>query len=202
MNFIQRSFLNELKSAPIEVVMMSRKNCHQKGLDSIVVNKCARGCLTRAFFAQENHKMYENFGGTYSPSLGYHDHKYNLTLTELYGTAYNVNVDISLDVGDMNLIEYNSMLQGCGDLELVCTGIDVDYEESAIKRLFLPHNQLHTVAVKRGEKSAWIVEEGVVEKETTNLITHLLPKDISSENLYERFSCKDEIVAMVENFFR
>jgi len=201
MNYLQETFLNSVKNCCEDTLSMSKKSCHQVGLDSIVIRKNPDGSLVRAFFAHENHSMWENSPENPQPSLGYHDHKYDLVLTELYGESYNVNSEINLAAGELNLLRFKSMLDGYERSEIVSSHIAVNCEMEKIGRIFLPYDQLHTVYVPKGKKAAWLVEEGIVKQHTTNLITHLKPEDITDKILYQSFGSKDDIIEMVEEFF-
>ena len=208
MNFIQRMFLKALKEASSDVVMMSRRDCHQLGLDSVVVDKAHDGRLTRAFFAHPSHSMHMN-GSVHTLSLGVHNHQYNINLTKLYGTAYNIgfsddNVEGHSDYSKVRKYKYKSQLGGGGGVQPIYTTEhnlqQVSFEE--ITNNFIHHIELHTVLVNKGEKAAWIVEEGGRVSDETLLYTSQSPSRIAMAGKgYSQFTSKEQVIEMVESFF-
>lgn len=70
-------------------LMLSRKNCHVRGVHSIVLRDLG-GQLVRAFLTSPDHLLHQNTPeGGYS--LGIHDHLYGLTLEGVTGTPCNHN---------------------------------------------------------------------------------------------------------------
>lgn len=108
MNYLQKCFLNSVKNCEEDTLMLSRKNCHQLGLDSIVIENNV-GKLTRAFFAHEHHRMWENINIT-KPSLGIHDHKYNLKLTGLCGDSFNITAKVLLHKKGLFMYKYSPLV--------------------------------------------------------------------------------------------
>ena len=53
MEFLQQCILERISKVPYEVLLMSKKNCHQKGLDSVVLGN-NDGRLTRLFLSHEH----------------------------------------------------------------------------------------------------------------------------------------------------
>lgn len=200
LTFIQQKIIETIASAPDNILLMSRKNCHQKGLDSIVINQDADGRLTRIFLAHSNHSMWKNNVPSIC-SLGIHDHKYNIRLTHVKGVANNITAKVLLHKKGFFKYEYSSMLNGNG-VRGVAVPVGLEYiNKEFIGSIFIPHTELHTVSVPKSEKAAWLVEEGSVVKETTTLITHLQKEDITSQQLYKSFESKQEVLDTVVRFF-
>ena len=208
MNFIQKSFLNTLKAASEDVVLMSRKNCHQMGLDSIVIGKGVDGRLTRAFFAHENHSMHLNSECS-TLSLGIHNHQYNITLTKLDGLAFNLgfednNSDTPPKPNSTYKYRYTSQLTGAGGVSGAPSSNLHNLTQTSFEEITYNHLQyqdLHTVYVHKGEKAAWIVEEGIRMIDETLLYSPHKPTKISRAAYgYQSFTSKEEVVSMVEDF--
>jgi len=206
MNFLQKQFLSALKEAPEQTVLMSRRNCHMEGLDSVVVSVNENGSLVRAFFAHENHKMYPDAKGQWS--IGVHNHKYDLTLSQLSGTSWNRRYSLTgikslmTDSTLNNVYEYSS---GLGK-EMAAVLKDTKYlmheRATEIRQIHIHYTQLHTVEVRKGKKASWLVEEGIVRQETTTLVSHLLPEELLKDTLYQGFESKQEVIDMVGSFWR
>lgn len=208
MNFTQKMFLRALEEAPNEVVMMSRKDCHQLGLDSVVVDKASDGRLTRAFFAHPNHSMYLN-GDVDTLSLGVHNHQYNINLTKLYGTSYNIgfsddNLGYRSKYPRVRKYRYKSQLGGGGGIQPMYSN-EHNLQQTSFEEIttnYIHHSELHTVLVHKGEKAAWIVEEGLRVNDETLLYTSQSPSRIAMAGKgYSKFKSKDQVVDMVEGFF-
>lgn len=208
MNFTQKMFLEALKEAPKEVVMMSRRDCHQLGLDSIVVDKTFDGRLTRAFFAHPHHSMYLN-GSVDTLSLGIHNHQYNIHLTKLYGISYNIgfnddNLKGCSKYSKVRKYRYKSQLDGGGGIHpMYATEHNLQHTSfEEITTNYIHHSDLHTVLVHKGEKAAWIVEEGLKVSDETLLYTSQSPSRIAMAGKgYSKFKSKEQVVDMAEGFF-
>lgn len=206
MNFIQECFLEKLKNASEDIVMMSRKNCHQLHLDSVVIDRKVDGRLTRAFFAHEGHSMYLN-DNLNQMSLGVHNHQYSIHLTKLSGYAVNVLCEDDSEAKEeshyITKYKYNSMLGGGSGVHPLHTkvhGLRVVCGDP-ITFNFLHHSDLHTVWVQEGCKASWIVEEGHKVKDETVLYSPYGPSRINNiGNRYQKFESKEEVVDMVERF--
>ena len=201
MNYLQRSFLASVKACDESTLMLSRKDCHQLGLDSIVIEN-NDGRLTRAFFAHEHHRMWENINIS-KPSLGIHDHKYDLRLTGLCGNSFNITAKVLLHKKGMFMYKYSP--EWVGGIGLNGKAIPCSLEVVSrveIGVVDIPSNTLHTVMVPVNKKAAWIVEEGTLVKQETTLITNIKREDFNLSGLYSPFKSKDEIISMVETFLK
>lgn len=201
-----------IRNADDDALLMSRRNCHVKGLHSLVF-KNDDGMLSRMFMTTPDHEMHENFNlETGDFSLGVHDHKYDLSLVGVKGRAVNLEfmrveddlVAMSDSPDEIRLprpvkekflyrkhayTSTNKMSepiiinQGGRNLKLFA------YEN--INRLFIRHTTLHTVYVPKGEKACWIVYEGKVEQETTNLYTNRPISETSGS--YDLFDSAEDV---------
>ena len=151
-----------------EDLNQSLRNCHVLGLHSIVLRNFG-GRLTRAFFTSSNHEMHLNLDPSLWLSLGIHNHLYNLDITTISGTPYNVSFEET--EGDYNVDQYTYQSKIAG-------GRGAAYNKAAclemsgitlIDKLHIPHEALHTVFVPRGQMACWLVQEGVKVKDTTKL---------------------------------
>lgn len=201
MDYLQKCFLNSVKNCEEDTLMLSRKNCHQLGLDSIVIENNV-GKLTRAFFAHEHHSMWENINVT-KPSLGIHDHKYDLKLTRLYGNSFNITAKVLLHRKGMFMYKYSPEWVGGTGIngKAIPCSLEV-ISKVNIGVIDILSDTLHTVMVPMHKKAAWIVEEGSTAKQETTLITNVKREDFNLNGLYLPFESKDEIVNMVEEFLK
>lgn len=196
--------LNNLDSIPDSTLMMSYKNCHIDGLHSIVLNN-NMGKLTRFFYVDKSHTMHKNLGTTML-SLGVHDHKYDLTLTNLFGRAINVNFSVKQVIfpnkGNVSSYTFSDgKATQCGEVMYTSrTRLNQENIECLTNSpLFIDKDSLHTVYVPKDEAAAWLVEEGDEIKNHTTLYTNSpVTKSISH---YERFSSADEVRKFIRDIF-
>lgn len=189
--------LQLLDSATDADLMLSRKNCHIRGLHSIVL-KNDQGRLTRAFFTTPDHRMHENTldGGL---ALGIHSHLYDITLECISGKFCNHNYTKALEAGSTLFYGFDStpenkvLKPGLHPLRL--TSFQWLYPED--KPIFMNSEDLHTVYVQEGEMASWLVLEGAQEKLVSQL--YCLTKDPLCT--YQRFAIADQVRAFVKQFF-
>lgn len=72
-----------------ETLLLSRKHCHAKNVSSLVF-KNNNGRLSRCFLTWDGHELAENVIGGKMP-VGIHSHYYDLTISHVCGTIYNLN---------------------------------------------------------------------------------------------------------------
>ena len=194
--------LTNLDSIPDSTLMMSYKNCHVAGLHSIVLNN-NMGKLTRFFCADKTHNMHKNLSNLMF-SLGVHDHKYDLTLTNLFGRAINVNFSVEqVEFPNKGNVSFHTFSDGKatrGDTYIPRALLkQTTLECLSDKPMFIDKDSLHTVYVPKGEPAAWLVEEGEEVKDFTRLYTNT---PVISENTnYQRFSDANEVREFIRNIF-
>lgn len=187
-----------LEQTPDDVLMMSRRNMHISGLDSIVLAKRLDGRLIRMYVCRTN--VLESNGLYGHPLvLGIHDHRYSLCLHYIHGVVRNI-VFRAFGAGEAQsrlLDEYSFSPFNSA------TGPAVDYKGRALvtpidwvslsdlnPTVSMPHFRLHTVQVKFD--SAWMVEETqLYPQKTTMLYTEGAPK--LGDDLYQEFSNPREV---------
>lgn len=187
-----------LEQTPDDVLMMSRKNMHIAGMDSIVLAKRLDGRLVRMYVCRTN--VLENNGLYGHPLvLGIHDHRYSLNLHYIRGIVRNLTFK-TFGYGDCQsrlLDEYKfspfNSPTGPGAVyngKSVVTPMDWVTLADVNPTQFMAHSTLHTVQVKFD--SAWLVEETkLYPQKTTMLYTEGAPK--LGEDLYQEFSNPREV---------
>ena len=150
------------------VLLKSRFNCHIKGLHSVPIRE-TNGRLTRIFFTDTDHVMHKN-GNLSTMSLGAHNHRYNITLTGLCGSAVNVNIIKAVDSGKpLHHFEYmdGEKMRYLGKALAQISGI----QAIGPQPIFMPASDIHTVFVPQYEKAAWLVDEGETVSDTVDLFS-------------------------------
>jgi len=145
---------NKLKSPNRDCLARSLKNCHAKGLFSLIVVGEESGEFIRVFISANEIKPFD---------IQLHDHKYPIRLTPLGGV---INHHMATRMypplqGNVLLPEYDyySILEEGKGLEYVCdTYINCsDYVLPIGGIVELSDSDIHTVSCSAG--SIWIVEE-------------------------------------------
>lgn len=200
------SLLNNLLLVLDKTLMMSRKNCHGQGLHSIVLHKDEEGRLTRMFMTDSSHKMHLNLPNNHDYSLGVHDHKYDLKLTQLYGRVLNMSYAEGAGE-DSTVVNKYQFTSAMSDTEvhtkpyaqLVDSQVKLDIksvEWLSEEPLLIPHQALHTVYVPEGKVTAWLVEEGLEVKDCTSLYTN---SNINLDGCYEEFESAKQVREFIIN---
>lgn len=187
-----------LENANDNVLMMSLKNCHVVGVDSIVLNMGDKGALIRIFIANENHELYNNqlLGNM---SVGFHNHKRDLNLVRIYGTVYNVVPTLSpVSEGHYYECDFSSAIHN-KDKKWTINKSSKQYivntlRMDIINSIYLNHNELHTIFVPGNKEAAWmVIEDKNKFSETTRLITNNLKSLDHNNNLYMPFNDQYEV---------
>lgn len=205
----KEKLFNYIEEAEEEHLMMSVMNCHVIGVDSIVLKKNEDGSLFRVFLCHPNASLFENrLNGNYP--IGFHNHKYDLTLSLSFGNVTNLIIkefpDEPLSSIRVDKYSFTSQIENA-------SSFDVKREEGSwyvkiIKELklvcdtpfFLGHNVFHTIHVPYGERAAWYVQEGKKQKSSTALYKKY-GTNISRYNLYKKFDDIQHLKNTVELFF-
>ena len=141
------------------LVRLSRKNCHVKGLHSIVLSD-NDGRLVRFYITSHEHTLFQNsHDGLFDLSLGVHSHKYDLVLTAVKGFDHASNLVYIEDPSGTDVKKYDYSVEqgavyiGVSSLCMVShKKIDIETMDS---------DTLRTVHVPEGMVACWLVEDGI-----------------------------------------
>jgi len=148
---IFKTLLEKLLDKDNASLKMSIKNCHVKGMFSLVVAGTEFGSLTRVFIAKKEVKPFE---------VQLHSHRYPIKITVLKGdiTHHQAQKDSN---GVVNISEYSyeSFLTGGKGLEYIAeTKVNCfDHKLPIGSVVSLKAHDYHTISCS--ENSIWIVEE-------------------------------------------
>lgn len=148
------------------ILSASLTNCHVTGLDSIVFKESAP--MVRVYVAHVNHVLWRNNPEDgHIMSLGFHQHRQDITMVPLFGTVCNVHPDLLVRNKPKYQFygySYSSQIaDGKGGFTRLRDGIDNGMTYS-IQQLdvptFLKGDMPHSVYVPKGETAAWMICEG------------------------------------------
>lgn len=180
------------KESVFKMFISGRKNCHLKGLNSYVIRDrlSRKEGMIRVFHNIENCLPSLVKDGKFC--LAPHNHRQDITLSMLTGSAYNVNFTYDNRAPEKHFWEWSFYSQivdgeiaahfhGTGDLRVS----DVTPIKSGI---FLPSSQIHTVVAEPG--SAWLVREGLTSPEKQENLCYSRHVDfkLSQDELYSELS--------------
>ncbi len=190
--------MNLLSSASDSDLMMSRKNCHIKGLHSIVLYKDKFNRLLRLYLTTPDHELHNCANDDLVVNLGVHNHRYDLILSGVHGEAINIEYVKSRyerayrQKVDSYVFHDKDTVNYCGKVFL-SRG-----KSEKIEKLFLKKDKLHTVFVKENNTASWLVQEGFQERDYTMLYTN---KPVNCQS-HDFFSSADEVRAFVTNYYQ
>lgn len=143
-----------------------RKNCHLEGLNSYVISerRNSQEGMIRVFHNTGNCLPVLTHDGKFT--LAPHNHRQDITLSILKGSAYNVNFRFDSRAPEKHFWEwefYSQIVDGEIAAHYSNTGdLRVTNIEPILNGLYLPASQIHTVVATPG--SAWLVCEGALAK--------------------------------------
>jgi len=180
--------MSYIEKASDATLALSRRVCHIEGLSSIVIGHTECGGLIRVFLAWEG--LPESHLNGKLP-LGIHDHQYGIEITVLSGEIVNTIYEINNQGRMLNHFIYHHSGRA-SKVGFNYIGIkEQQYGES----FQMVASDIHNVfALKR---SSWIVEEGPVVQEETNLWSPDTAVTCSN-GFYES---RDELVKHVRKFY-
>lgn len=155
-----------LADHPEEILKHSLKNCHVRGMHSLMLETSWR--KIRMFYTTPEHELWRNTPENYHEGLSvwFHPHHCNISLAPLVGEILNWGIEEAAQ-WDILLDRYkftshiNSWKWGFEKLQawvkLTTTKI---LEVSSGESIFLSAQEMHTVWVQRWEEVAWMVLEG------------------------------------------
>jgi len=142
------------------IVDRSLLNCHATGLHSIMLIEKPEQTI-RMFYTHDNHTLWKN--NTVSDfSLAIHSHHCNITLMQLFGRSFNIDATKVSKGFELDTYLYQSEIltgkQGFTKKDKI--NVEFGIREVNEEGIALKADQLHTVYVPEGDKTAWIVVEG------------------------------------------
>jgi hypothetical protein len=189
---MQRLIKHLLQENSHEILEKSLKNCHCKGLHSIVFLE-AKGKTIRLYITDKDHELHW-------PSLAFHPHHCNLTLHMIKGFMINTIVG----EGNKNIVHLDKYLyhshitEGQMKFELLKKNDPLSIlSNTRLNKgdsIFLDAKTIHTVECEVGAVNAWLVYEG---KEDENYKPFCWSNknlnEIPTTGLYEKFKDMEEI---------
>lgn len=174
------------------------KDCHVRGLDSIMLHEEAQNRI-RMFFAHRDHELHHNdparpYMLMPQQTLALHAHHCDVRLVPLYGPVLNYVVELhESDDGLFRQCAYSSAINdGAGGLEptgkrfragTVVSG----YLDRTPGGLHLVACETHGIFVPKGISAAWLVIEGQEDAEYDKMCYTQNPV-FDSEGMYEPMS--------------
>jgi hypothetical protein len=185
-----------------QILERSLKNCHVKGLHSIMLRE-RPGETIRLYIATNDHELNNPL------ALAYHPHHCNLTIDVIRGRIYNwiAKVDVNGEIR-LNRYYYNSQITK-GKIGFQLLQPEDRLKVIDKKRLwereaaFMKASDIHTVIVDPFQEAAWMVYEGKEDERyqpfcwSSNDL-----ENFNSEGLYQKFSSMKEIKDLLENVAR
>lgn len=144
------------------------KDCHVRGLDSIMLHEEPQNRI-RMFFAHQHHELYRNDPKGLMPgqSLALHAHHCDVMLVPLFGPVLNYVVNLREDEdGLYRQCAYSSAISdGKGGLvktgkRFSATAVADSYLDKTPGGLRLFAFETHGIFVPHGVSAAWLVIEG------------------------------------------
>ena len=197
--------LDELVAAadalPDDLAAMARAHCHATNIDSVVLAKNADGRLTRVFLAWPGHTLHANYPGSPRYTVGVHDHRYDVALRLIRGTAVNHAFERA-DGEDHTEYRFASgVATGTATAErLGSAGLRATESRplTTFEDVSMAAAVFHTVWVPGAVPTAWLVTEGVASRTVTTLFTNA--DGIDTDGLYQRFDDPAHVKRRVREF--
>jgi len=192
-----------IETAPAETLMKSRRNCHVRGLDSVVIRECpVSGALTRMFIACPNSDLSigwgahrENKNPLDSAMVGVHEHKYMIRLQRIVGHA------LHLECAAVHMGSYGSTLMyahtvgGFSDAPVMhpMQRVIKVIHKHTIEDMMLMPEVLHTVVADTAG-AAWLVTEGPRETDRSRCYSRLPMADMEMAGLYKEYKDREDVI--------
>lgn len=189
------SLLSLAHMASDRVLMKSRMHCHARNVSSIVL-RSRGGRLTRAFLAWPGHTLSENRPGC-QMTVGIHDHRYDLSLSLVFGDVQNVMYEHD-EASGVRLKRWR-FRSGVENGAPVATPDGEGWMAESSREQVLPsYSQklrlnafsLHTIECVG--VCGWYVEEGVERQQETVLFTE--GDAVDATGLYVPFASRREVL--------
>ena len=189
--------LDLLDKASDEDLMMSMKDCHIKGLHSIVLYCDKFDRLLRLYLTTPNHQMHNNMRDDLNINLGVHNHRYDLQLTAVHGKAANITYRLS-DSRCSNLRVDVYKYYNKDKYVKLDRAFLKRKSLKLIDNTFMDKSELHTVYVRANETASWLVQEGFEVEDHTLLYTSAEVKCTQ----YTRFKSAQDVREFVINYYQ
>lgn len=189
----------------------SYRNCHCKGLHSIVLTALPDGNLLRVYWAKaKEHQLHLNDPEKLymKMSLGIHAHSKNLYFDVLHGTLNNVIAEVDDEQGiNFSRYTFSSKINGGDggftDERKAKIVFKSNTEHRAGQNFFMNNSEMHTVHAHEDRTCIWAVYESNPSKEIGEKYTysnHDLTLVDNSE-LYQKFENMKEFEEFMSKFF-
>ncbi len=163
--------------------MTGVKNCHCRGVDSIVLRESP---MVRVFITRPDHALWQNTL-PHIFSVGFHPHATNIEIEVIHGQISNVEpgfvhkpdkpsllmpgkikdlaqIDSLLDRSNFRRYRFDSFLRGglggFQDMDVVFHVSHFNRKLETGAKLSLHGRHLHTIHVEKGQEVAWVIREG------------------------------------------
>ncbi len=199
----------------------SLKNCHVRGLHSVVLNEDEKGLL-RVFYTSQDHELWQNQPAKFRRmqwygcnsempiSIAIHPHHSEFAFTVLSGTITNVEFGdemsgISAWGRAISMPKWkwtSAILNGQGRFELVDNDSVIYLGEchiySAGQKFSMLAAQMHTVFVPYGMEAMWMIREiASIEPPPSYCWSNADLSKWSDKDLYQKFDV-DELEEIIE----
>lgn len=190
----------------------SYKNCHAKGLHSIVLNQSANGELTRFYYTTSDHFLEQNLIPEVKTTIAIHSHRFDLKFTTLRGEMINVTYRFPLE----NELAESTIFAAWKFQSQILTGQGSFLKQERPQKLLfqdacalsekhsivMKSTDLHTVGVYQGQIAAWMVEETNFNPHHNDICyTNNDMENFSFDGLYQKYYSKEEIEMAIKEFF-
>jgi hypothetical protein len=201
-----------LRENQAEILTRSLKNCHCKGLHSIMLSE-SPGKTVRLYVTEYDHEMYRNFPFEYQDglSIGFHPHSHNLTLYPVKGSILNwvareVPKDAQPDedriVIELDKFNYKSKIkEGEMSFDLIEKNVKLETLGAFIYNkgmsAYMSADEIHTVGVAEKSITAWLVFEGRTNPDHKSVCYTNTNPNVNNPELYQNFGSIEEVTKML-----
>lgn len=192
-------------TAKPEALLMSRRNTHCFGIDSMVLEN-NNGALKHVWLCWPESRMYMNTPRSTNLELSIHDHRYDIVIRGIFGSVINHEFDARKSgVLEYKHYTFDSPLTGGIGPEYkgpakvgYVRGYKIAGGQFGNQSAYLDYTQPHTVEVPQGKFACWTVDEGPRRRDYTNMYSN---GDITlKEGLYKPFKDLEDVHAYFDRF--
>jgi hypothetical protein len=182
---------------PEQILARSLKNCHVKGLHSIMLRERA-GETLRLYIATEQHELYLDDTNL---NLAYHPHHCNISIDVIQGWVYNKTVEVNPQ-GHLILDRYlynSEITRGKIGFQLLqpkdrLKEIDNEYLRRG-DGVYLKASDIHIVHLSQGYSASWLVYEGKEDRSYQPFCwSNKDLENLDTTGLYQKFENFEEIL--------
>lgn len=150
-----------------ETQLSGIRDCHVRGLHSVVLRVSPSGFLTRIYLADSNHELHHNERPNPKMTLGIHGHRTGIRITGLVGQMDNVlyqDTPSDFQAYQIEKCTFDSKIKG-GEGALQRGPITSLWQTGVVNRItpwsrtWMNASELHTVYVRANQQAAWLIEE-------------------------------------------